>query len=111
VLKPGGRLLLSVPSVFPRDSAEDRWRFLPAGIRQLLSSFCSVQVVPEGSSIAGCFRTVNVYFYIFAKYRGAQALLSYTVVPLLNLLGLGCERLARSHNDAFAVNYSVSARK
>ena len=39
VLKPGGRVLLSVPSVFPQDADEDRWRFLSAGIRQLLSLF------------------------------------------------------------------------
>ena len=47
VLKPGGRVLLSVPSVFPQD-ADDRWRFLPAGIRQLLSAFSEVEIVPEG---------------------------------------------------------------
>ena len=39
VLKPGGKVLLSVPSVFPQDADEDRWRFLPAGIRQLCQLF------------------------------------------------------------------------
>ncbi|HXU77073.1 MAG TPA: class I SAM-dependent methyltransferase, partial [Methylomirabilota bacterium] len=60
VLKPGGRLLLSVPAMFPQDADEDRWRFLPAGLRQLLSAFAQVELLPEGGSIAGFFRTLNV---------------------------------------------------
>jgi SAM-dependent methyltransferase len=111
VLKPGGRLLLSVPSVFPQDADEDRWRFLPAGIRQLLSAFSEVQIVPEGSSIAGFFRTINVCLHMFAKYSAIRTVLSYTVVPALNLMGLGLEEIARSRNEAFAVNYSAMAQK
>ena len=111
VLKPGGRLLLSVPTVFPRDADEDRWRFLPAGIRQLLSAFSEVEIVPEGSSIAGFFRTINLYLHLFARYPAMQRALRYTVIPVLNLVGLGLEKMVRSGNDAFAVNYSVLARK
>jgi SAM-dependent methyltransferase len=111
VLKPGGRLLLSVPTVFPRDAAEDRWRFLPAGIRQLLSAFSEVELVPEGSSIAGFFRTLNLYMYLFARFPTLQRALSYTAIPFLNVVGLGFERIVGSSNDAFAVNYSAMARK
>jgi SAM-dependent methyltransferase len=111
VLKPGGRLLLSVPTVFPRDADEDRWRFLPAGIRQLLSAFSEVEIVPEGGSIAGFFRTTNVYLCLFARYSVIRTALTYTVIPVLNLMGLGLEEIARSSNDAFAVNYSAMARK
>ena len=111
VLKPRGMLLLSVPSLAIRDSDEDRWRFWPAGVRQLLASFSQVEVVPEGGSIAGFFRTVNAGLDVLAKPRMARALLVHTIVPLLNLEGLGLERLARSRNDAFAVNYSALARK
>jgi len=111
VLKPGGRLLLSVPSVFPQDADEDRWRFLPAGIRQLLSAFSEVEIVPEGGSIAGFFRTINVCLHMFAKYSAIRTVLSYTVVPALNLMGLGLEEIARSRNEAFAVNYSAMAQK
>src|SRR5689334_24599442 len=39
VLKPGGALLLSLPSLAPCDASEDRWRFWPAAIRELLSVF------------------------------------------------------------------------
>jgi SAM-dependent methyltransferase len=111
VLKPGGRLLLSVPTVFPRDAAEDRWRFLPAGIRQLLSAFSEVEIAPEGSSIAGFFRTLNLYTYLFARYPAMKIALSYTVIPFLNVVALGLEKMVHSSNDAFAVNYSAIARK
>ncbi len=111
VLKPGGKLLLSVPTVFPRDADEDRWRFLPAAIRQLLSAFSEVEILPEGSSIAGFFRTLNLYLHLFARYPVMQRALRYTVIPALNLIGLGLEKMVRSSNDAFAVNYSAMARK
>ncbi len=103
--------MLSVPSVFPQDADEDRWRFLPAGIRQLLSAFSEVQIVPEGSSIAGFFRTINVCLHMFAKYSAIRTVLSYTLVPALNLMGLGLEEMVRSRNEAFAVNYSAMAQK
>ena len=103
--------MLSVPSVFPQDADEDRWRFLPPGIRQLLSAFSEVEIVPEGGSIASFFRTINVCLHMFAKYSAIRTVLSYTVIPALNLMGLGLEEIARSSNEAFAVTYSVMARK
>lgn len=110
-LKPGGILLLSVPSLSLRDADQDRWRFWPAAIRQLLSSFSQVEVVNEGSSIVGFFRTLNVGLETMAKYAFLRGLIRHTAIPLLNLAGLGLESLARSHDDTFAVNYSVRARK
>jgi SAM-dependent methyltransferase len=111
VLKPGGMLVLSVPSIFPRDADEDRWRFLPAGIRQLLSAFSKVEIVAEGGSVAGFFRTVNVGLYLFARYSFLRTLLSYSLIPILNLMGLCLEAIAHSQNDVFAANYSAMARK
>jgi len=111
VLKPGGRLLMSVPAVFPRDSEEDGWRFLPAAIRQLLAAFSQVEIAPEGGSITGVFRTTNVCLQLFAKYGPIRTALGFTVIPVFNLLGLGIEQIVRSRNDAFVVNYSAMARK
>ena len=53
--------------------------FLPAGIRQLLSAFSEVEIVPEGSSIAGFFRTINLYLHLFARYPAMQRALRYKV--------------------------------
>jgi SAM-dependent methyltransferase len=111
VLKTGGCLLMSVPSVFPRDADYDRWRFLAPGIRQLLSEFSSVEIVPEGGSITGFFRTINSCLQIFARYDFLRTVLRYTVVPILNVAGALLEVVAGSTNDQFAVNYSVFAKK
>ncbi len=110
-LKPGGVLLLSVPSFSLRDADGDRWRFWPAGIRELLSGFAQVEVVPEGGSVAGFFRTMNAGLAVLAKYSVVRSVLRWTVIPVLNLAGLALENLAHSDNDQLAVNYSVMARK
>jgi SAM-dependent methyltransferase len=39
-LKPGGALLLTVPSVSKLDVVRDLWRFTPAGIEDLVSATC-----------------------------------------------------------------------
>jgi SAM-dependent methyltransferase len=111
VLKPGGYLMLSVPSVCPRDANEEYWRFLPAAVRQLLSAFHQVQVVPEGGSITGFFRTANVCLNIFVRYPVPRALFQWTLCPILNLCGAFLEKISGSANDQFAPNYSAWARK
>jgi len=111
VLRPGGSLILSAPAAQPRDADEERWRFHPAGLRELLAGYGDVEVLPEGSSITGFFRTVNACANIFARYPVVRLLLSWTLFPSMNVLGLCLEHLARSSNDQFTVNYSSRARK
>jgi SAM-dependent methyltransferase len=111
VLKPGGRMLLSVPAASPRDADEDRWRFLPAALRQLMAPFSHIEVVPEGGSIVGFFRTINVCLNIFFRYPKLRSIFQWTLCPLVNLSGELLTRVARSDNDQFASNYSVWARK
>src|SRR5580700_6496356 len=60
VLRPGGALLLSVPSACPMDAEQECWRFLPQGLRRLLAGFTGVEIVAEGGSVVGFFRTMNV---------------------------------------------------
>jgi SAM-dependent methyltransferase len=111
VLRPGGALLLSVPSACPMDAAEECWRFLPAGLRHLLAGFTRVEVVAEGSSVAGFFRTVNTCLDIFVRYPGARYVYRRTLAPLLNLVGALMEKFSGGRNEQFAVNYSVRAEK
>jgi SAM-dependent methyltransferase len=110
VLKPGGFLFLSVPTIFPRDSEQDCWRFEPAALRSLLSVFARVKIEPEGGSVAGFFRTANVFLLVCVKFMILREILSHTVTPLINMLGLSLDSLA-SDNDQFAANYSVLAQK
>jgi hypothetical protein len=57
------------------------------------------------------FRTVNLAMDSFVRYQFARAIYRRTVCPVLNLLGLGLERLKLTSNDQFTANYSVRAVK
>jgi SAM-dependent methyltransferase len=111
VLKPGGCLLLSVPAVFPRDSEQDSWRFLPESLRCLLRSFHDVEVEAEGSSVAGVFRTACVCLVMFAKPAFLGKLLRFTLIPALNIMAVSLESLLNSSSDQIAANFSAFAKK
>jgi SAM-dependent methyltransferase len=111
VLPPSGTLLLSAPSIFPRDSGSDTWRFFPPAFRSLLAGFSEVEILPEGGSAAGFLRTLNVFVRNSAKFEFLRRALDFSLVPLLNLLGMGLDRLSRHRDGSFTVNYSVRARK
>ena len=104
VLRPGGTLILSAPAAQPRDADEECWRFHPAGLRKLLAGYADVEVVPEGGSITGFFRTINACADIFARYPVVRFLFSWTVFPVANVLGFCLEHLVGSSNDQFTVN-------
>ncbi|MGA7218859.1 MAG: methyltransferase domain-containing protein [Candidatus Sulfotelmatobacter sp.] len=111
VLKPGGVLLLSVPCACLADAEEECWRFLPQALRHLLSAFAGVEISAEGSSVTGFFRTVNTCLEIFPRYPAARFLYRYSFAPALNLAGVLAEKISRSGNEQFVVNYSVLAKK
>jgi len=111
VLRPGGWLFLSVPSLALRDADEDCWRFLPAALRGLLRSYCEVEVIPEGGSFAGLFRTINSGLNVLVRYPILRTIFQWTLCPLINLGGALLDRVARGKNDQFTTNYSVWARK
>jgi SAM-dependent methyltransferase len=110
VLRPGGRLFLSVPSAQIVDSAEECWRFLPHALRQMLRAFDHVEIVPEGGSVAGFFRTMNCCFNIFVRYSALRVIYQHTISPLLNVTGAALDHVAGS-NQQFTSNYSVLAQK
>lgn len=111
VLKPDGISLLSFAAFYPRAGDEEHWRFLPGGIRHVLQSFRQVEIVAEGSSISGFFRSCAVCLSIFARYLFIRKLVTFTVVPLLTVLALMLEALVKTGNDQATGNYSVLAKK
>ena len=111
VLKPGGHLLMSVAAVCPRAVEEEHWRFLPAGLKFVLSPFSRIEIVPEVTSIGGTLRLNAWSLSIFARYAFIRQLLHHTVVPVLNVVGLGLEAAGITHNDQVAGNYSALAQK
>jgi SAM-dependent methyltransferase len=111
VLKPGGTLLLSVPTMFPRDSEQEYWRFEPAALRMLLAAFSRVEIEPEGSSVTGFVRLANVFLASFARPELLKKILRYSAVPVINLAGRCLEALVLTRNDQFTANYSALAQK
>jgi SAM-dependent methyltransferase len=111
VLRPGGVLLLSVPSACPIDAGEECWRFLPHGLRHLLAEFTRVDARAEGGSVAGFFRTVNTCCDIFVRFPAARSVYRHSVCPLVNLTGALLEKFSGGRNQQFAVNYSVLAER
>src|ERR1700690_3275543 len=93
VLRKGGIAFVSVPSVFVRDNDKEYWRFLPEGLRYILKDFQAVEIVPEGNSITGLFRTVNVFLVSLMKPRFLIPVLQWTLVPILNIAGWMLEKL------------------
>jgi len=62
VLKPGGTLIVTVPSVFPQHGyPADNWRFMPDGLRHLLRAFSRVEVLGE-LDFAESLASVNCYY-------------------------------------------------
>jgi SAM-dependent methyltransferase len=111
VLRPGGRLLLSVPSIFPSDSDQDGWRFLPASLRILLRSFERIEIASEGESVSGLFRTIAVFLIMLSRPSWVARILQFTVIPILNIAAFSFESLFPNSNDQFAANYSILAEK
>jgi 2-polyprenyl-3-methyl-5-hydroxy-6-metoxy-1,4-benzoquinol methylase len=114
VLKPGGIAFISVPAVFPIHGAPaDNWRFMAGGLQLLLSPFEEVRITAEAGTVAGFFRTINMYAWLLTGRRRAGLLrwLAQTLFfPFSNLLGYYLERWLRS-GDQFGVNWLAVARK
>jgi len=110
VLRKGGVAFFSAPSVFVRDHDKEFWRFLPEGLRYILRDFEAVEVIPEGNSVTGLFRTLNVFLMSFVRPRMLAPVLAWTLVPLLNIAGNITEKVGGT-GDHFTANFSVWVRR
>ena len=102
---------MSVGAVSPRFVEDEHWRYMRSGVRSVLAPFSQVEIVPEVFSLGGFCRLINAGLNIFAKYEIVRRFLQVTVFPLVNIAGLGLEKLSLSTNDQMAGNYCAWARK
>jgi hypothetical protein len=100
---------LSVPAFFPKHH-DERWRFLPHGLKTLLEGFTTIEIHPEGKSISGAFRTMNVLLNLALEKQISRKLVERFVFPLTNMAGLLLDGLSAG-SDHIAANYSVKAMK
>ena len=111
VLKPGGSLLVSVAATAPRFGDEERWRYMPLGLRTIFSLFSELRIVPEVFSLGGVCRLMNLGFHDFLKLRALKFAYELSLCPVINLLGLFLEKVRLTSNDKWAGNYTVIAVK
>jgi SAM-dependent methyltransferase len=109
VLKKDGYLFLSTPAIFPRH-LDTRWCFMPDGLSILLAPFSEHTITPEDGSISGLLRSFNLFLNTFIRSDRLKSLVSATVYPVTNLLGLALDPISRDRTE-FATNYTCIARK
>ena len=109
VLKPGGKLMLSVPAIFPQHgSPGDYWRYMPQGLAWILRDFQTVSIKGEAGTVPSIFLVINVYLQLLSgPWPRLMELLRWTVCPLSNMAGLLVGMIYRG--DQFASNYFVVA--
>jgi len=78
VLRTGGWIFVSVPSLALRDADEESWRFLPARCGFWLS-FRGVEMVPAGGGVAGLSRTMNSGLSVLVWYPRLRTIFRWTV--------------------------------
>jgi len=111
ILKPDGVFLGSFAACVPRFVEHERWRFTPNGLLTILKPFAKVEIIPELHSPASVLRTINLALNSFVRYDAIRSVYQWSLCPLLNLAGLGIEKLNLTSNDQFTANYSVFATK
>lgn len=115
VLKPGGRLLLTVPFVWDEhEQPYDYARYSSFGLRALLEKqgFRIVQHKKLGADASILFQLANAYLFKVTQGfpRPTKWLLTVTVMALINLVGLVAKKLLPDNPDLF-LDHVVLAEK
>ncbi len=117
VLKPGGTLILTAPSIYPvHGYPADNWRFMPDGFRYLLRAFAKVEVLGE-LDFAESLASVNCHFG--HVITGRMGRLGLAVNPLWNFatnvwgraLSWALRPMTRSNFSSFTMNLWAEAQK
>lgn len=72
VLKPGGTLIVTVPTIFPQHGyPADNWRFMPDGLKHLMRDFADVSVIGELDLSETFFSVTGHFGHVFTGRMGA----------------------------------------
>lgn len=115
VLKPGGRLLLTVPFVWDEhEQPYDYARYSSFGLRALLEKqgFHIIQHKKLGADASILFQLANAYLYKITQDfpRPVKLLLTVSVMALINLVGLVAGKLLPDNPDLFLDHVVLSEK-
>lgn len=99
VLKPGGKLLLTVPFVFEIHDERDYYRFTRMGLEHLLAEFSEVSIEPNGGVFCVLFHFIRLSFA------------GRVLFPVLNNLGYLLDSLIPQRNPRITLGYTVRATR
>jgi SAM-dependent methyltransferase len=109
VLKRPGALFLTVPSFFP-EHHDERWRFLPDGLREMFGYWSNVEILPEGNSSVGLLRSVSISICESERKSRLKSFISNRLlIPGIN--EVSARLIDKNSNTAMTPNYSVWAEK
>lgn len=106
VLKPGGRLLLTVPFVWDEhEQPYDFARYSTFGLRALLEGggFKFISHKKLGADVTCIFQLINAYIFKVTQHwpRLVNLLLAATVMAFFNLLGIFLKTILPDNPDLF----------
>jgi SAM-dependent methyltransferase len=120
-LKPGGRLLLTVPFAARWHFIPyDYWRYTPSSLRILLTEagFDRIRVTARGNPVTvACYKAMALLLILLFDAQGGplrriiRRILGVTLLPVLGLLGLVGTLSLRSDWGDDCLGYTVSARR
>ncbi len=99
VLKPGGRLLLTIPFVFEIHDCQDYQRFTRQGLEQKFSGWRNVRISPNGGRFCAIFH----FFRLGISGR--------VLWPVYNNLGYVFDKLNPLEDYRVTLGYTVFAQK
>lgn len=99
VLRPGGRLLLTVPFVFEIHDTRDYYRFTRMGLEHLLRDFSEVNIRNDGGVFCVMFHFIRL------------SPIGKLLFPLLNNLGFYLDWIFRQKDPRITLGYTVTAIK
>jgi SAM-dependent methyltransferase len=113
VLKPGGKLLLTVPFLWDEhEQPYDYARYSSFGLAALLrrNGFCVIQQDKLGTDAAIVFQVANAYFFKVTSHwpRPLRLPLTIPVFAINNLLGLIAAGLLPRNADLYLDNMVIA---
>lgn len=110
-LKPGGRLILTTPFIFPiHDRPYDYYRFTKYGLQHLLSDFQDVEVKERNSAL----ESIDVLWMRFHKLTAKHTfLLKHIIIFVVYYLKRPLTKFLMRYidTDIMTTGYNVSAKK